>query len=119
MAAARAGETVYIAEGEKDVHALERAGAVATCNPGGSGKWRGDYTSALVGAQVIIVADRDPAGRKHAVKVAASLAGVAASVRIVEAATGKDAADHLAAGHGLEDFLPVGQPGQRLSLIHI
>ena len=32
------GRIVYIAEGEKDVHALEHAGAVATTNPGGAGK---------------------------------------------------------------------------------
>ena len=30
------GEIVYICEGEKDVQALEAAGAVATCPPGGS-----------------------------------------------------------------------------------
>ena len=43
--------------------------------------------------------------------VAASLAGVAASARIVEAAEGKDAADHLGAGHGLADFREP-QPGE-------
>ena len=37
--AVAAGQTVYVVEGEKDVHALERAGAVATCNPMGAGKW--------------------------------------------------------------------------------
>jgi len=60
-----------------------------------------------------VIADRDERGRTHAETVAASLAGVAASVRIVEAAVGKDAADHLAAGHGIEDFVPVGPLGQR------
>src|SRR5262249_51023915 len=33
-----AGETIYIAEGEKDVHALEAAGVVATTSPMGAGK---------------------------------------------------------------------------------
>ena len=37
--AAALGKTIFIAEGEKDVHAIERAGGVATCNPGGAGKW--------------------------------------------------------------------------------
>jgi AAA domain len=36
--------------------------------------------------------------------VAASLAGTAAAVEVVEAAAGKDAADHMAAGLGLRDF---------------
>ena len=29
--AVKAGDTIYVVEGEKDVHAIERAGAVATC----------------------------------------------------------------------------------------
>ncbi len=40
LAAVQAGSPVYVAEGEKDVHALERAGVVATTNSGGAGKWR-------------------------------------------------------------------------------
>jgi hypothetical protein len=31
-------ETVYLPEGEKDVHTLESWGPVASCNPGGSGR---------------------------------------------------------------------------------
>ena len=38
------GEVIYVCEGEKDVHALERAGVTATCNPGGAGKWREEYS---------------------------------------------------------------------------
>ena len=105
IAAVEAGETVYIVEGEKDVHALEAAGVVATCNPMGAGKWREDYNEALRGAQVVIVADRDTAGRRHAQAVATSVQAVAASVRIVEPAEGKDAADHLKSGHKIGDFV--------------
>ncbi len=88
-------EAVYLAEGEKDVHALERAGVVATCNPMGAGKWRDEYSEALTGAEVVIVSDRDEEGRAHARQVAASLSGSAAAVRVVEPAAGKDASDHL------------------------
>jgi hypothetical protein len=105
--AVKRGETVWIAEGEKDVHALERAGVTATCNPGGAGKWRHEYAAALAGASVMVVADRDEAGRKHAADIAASLEGTALVVTVVEAARGKDAADHLAARRGLDDFRPV------------
>lgn len=105
--AVRNGETVYIAEGEKDVHAFEAAGVTATCNPMGAGSWRPEYSGILAGAEVVIVADADKSGRAHARKVAASLTGKAASVTVVEAAEGNDAADHLAAGHGLADFRPV------------
>jgi hypothetical protein len=58
----------------------------------------------LAGAEVVVVADADDAGRKHADEVVRSLRGLAASVRVVEPAAGKDASDHLAAGMGLEDL---------------
>ena len=103
--AVKNGETVWVCEGEKDVHALEAAGVTATTS-GAAGSWRGEYPAFLSGADIIIVADRDKDGYGHAAKVAASLDGKAKSVRVVEAAAGKDAADHLAAGHGLEDFRP-------------
>ena len=104
ITAVRAGAMVYVAEGEKDVHALERAGVVATCNPMGAGKWRGEYTESLRGASVVIVADADEAGRDHARAVARSLRGAALSVQVVAPAVGKDAHAHLAAGRSISDF---------------
>jgi hypothetical protein len=79
-------ETVYLPEGEKDVHTLEAWGLVASCNPGGSGSsalyagWA-DY---FRDRHVVILLDNDGPGRKHAAAVAAALLGTAASVRIVE-----------------------------------
>jgi putative DNA primase/helicase len=98
-----AGKAVYVTEGEKDALEIASAGGVATCNPGGAGKWREEYSAQLRGAEVIVVADRDEPGRAHAEAVAASLRGIASQVRIVEAKEGKDAHDHLAAGFGLEE----------------
>lgn len=106
ISAVQRGQLVYVCEGEKDVCALEGVGAAATCNPGGAGKWRPEYTEFLRAADVVVVADRDEPGFRHAAEVQASLKGVAASVRVVQAREGKDAADHLAAGCGLEDFEP-------------
>ncbi len=104
------GKPVYIPEGEKDVHALERAGAVATTSPGGAGKWRDEYDRHFAGADVIIIADADEPGRKHAESVARHLRAVAKSVTIGKPREGKDAYDHLAAGHWLKDFTsPNGQ----------
>ena len=110
LAAVADGRTVYITEGEKDVHAIERAGGVATTSPGGAGKWRDEYDAYFRDARVVIVADRDQPGRKHAAVVEAHLHAVAASVVIVEALSGKDAHDHLAAGHTLADFTSGGPP---------
>jgi hypothetical protein len=108
------GEIIYITEGEKDVHALEKAGAVATCPPGGSNEsvWLKEFTPFFDGACVRIVADKDKPGWAHAHRVFDSLKPVAAAAEIIEALSGKDAADHLAAGHDLSDFLMTKQSGR-------
>lgn len=103
--AVAAGREVYLCEGEKDVHTLERQGLVATCNPGGAGKWRDEYNEVFRGAAVVtIVADRDEPGRAHARRVRNALVGVAEAVYVVEAKSGKDATDHVAAGHSLAEL---------------
>ncbi len=109
LEAVRRGEEIYVTEGEKDADAICAAGGVATCNPGGAGKWRAEYAETLRAAHVV-VRDKDEPGRRHADDVVASLRGVAASVRLVEARAGKDAADHLSAGHSLADFVDVPLP---------
>jgi 5S rRNA maturation endonuclease (ribonuclease M5) len=99
--------TVYVVEGEKDVHAVESAGGIAVCSAMGAGKAdRFDWTP-LRGKHVVVVADRDEPGRRHAAQVVGLLDGIAASVKIVEAAIGKDAADHVAAGKSLDELVPV------------
>jgi len=104
---AERGSTVYICEGEKDVEALVAAGKEATCNPMGAGSWKPEYADYLRGARVIVVADKDEPGLKHAADVVRSLDGVAQSTHVVQAKTGKDAADHLAAGHTVEEFVQI------------
>lgn len=104
LAAIADGREVWIAEGEKDVHALERAGVTATCNPGGAGKWRPEFSALLTDAHVRVVADKDRPGQAHARQVADSLAEFAASVTIYEPTVGKDVADHLAAGRTLDEL---------------
>ncbi len=103
--AVAAGREVFIVEGEKDVHALEHHRQVATCNSGGAGKFLPEYAEFLREATVTIVADTDKPGQAHARQVAQLLDGVAARTRIVEAAVGKDASDHLGAGRTIEEFI--------------
>jgi hypothetical protein len=105
--AARAGQTVYVVEGEKDALAVERNGGVATCNSGGAGSWMPQYSDALKGAKVIVVADLDTPGRAHACRVVAALLHAGITARLVEPMAGKDVTDHLAAGHGLDELVPV------------
>lgn len=84
-----AGRPVYVVEGEKDVETLERLGHVATCNPGGAGKWRDGYSQRLAGADVIILPDSDTrengfTGQNHALDVALSCLKTAKRVRLVD-----------------------------------
>lgn len=110
--------TVNIVEGEKDADAVVAAGGIATCNPMGAGKWRDEYSQYLAGAPVRIWADKDDGeGIRHAHKVRRALLGIAASVVIVEAASGKDAYDHLEAGHALDDCVPMRREYGRLKLL--
>ncbi|MCW3471042.1 AAA family ATPase [Rhodococcus pyridinivorans] len=113
------GTAVYVVEGEKDVHAIESAGGVAVCSAMGAGKAHLFDWSPLVGHTVVIVADDDEAGRRHAMQVHELVEPVAAGVAVVVAKSGKDAADHIAAGYGLDDFEPVdlgGHAGRRLKI---
>jgi putative DNA primase/helicase len=58
--AVEAGRTVFIAEGEKAVHAVESIGLVGTCSPGGAGKWKLGYNWIFEDSDVVILADNDP-----------------------------------------------------------
>lgn len=110
IAAVEAGETIYVVEGEKDADALVRAGVCATSGDGGAANWSNVADIAakvLIGATVVVVADRDDAGYKCARDVVATLEGVAECVSVVVAAIGKDAADHLGAGQTVDEFIVV------------
>lgn len=106
----RAGLRVWIVEGERDVESLRARGETATCNAGGACKWPTHFGTYFAGATVILITDNDVPGYKHAAAVYESLRGCAEMIRIGRAASGKDATDHLNAGLGLNDFLPVSLP---------
>jgi putative DNA primase/helicase len=108
-AAVTRGRGVYLVEGEADVHALESLGAIATTAPQGAANFHKVDPSPLYGAHVRAVVDQDSngAGLGWAVQVFTALCGKAASLQFMQARVGKDAADHIAAGHGLADFEPI------------
>lgn len=99
-------ETVWVVEGEKDVDTLSQLKIPATTMPGGAGKWLDIHTAPLAGMSVIVVADNDDAGRKHATEVAQRLteAGCTVSLRISRVKAKADVSDHLDAGLTLEDL---------------
>jgi putative DNA primase/helicase len=108
LVAAPAGSPVFMVEGEKDADALHALGLVATCNPGGAGKWRGGFRQWLRGRDVVLLPDNDEAGAAHAQDVARKLAGTVASLRVVnlpDLPPKGDVSDWLAAGGTVEALL--------------
>jgi hypothetical protein len=108
LAAVAATQVVYVVEGEKDVHAVERAGATATTVLGGvNGTWPPEFSRLLAKTRTVVVADDDDPGRQRARRIAASIGEHGGQVDLVRPITGKDASDHLAAGKTLADLLPL------------
>jgi hypothetical protein len=113
LAAVESGQVVYVVEGEKDVHAVERVGATATTALGGvSGPWRPGWSRLLAKTRVVVVADDDQPGRKRAQRIAAAIAQHGGQAEVVLPDAGKDAADHLAAGKTLAQLRPLAPAGQ-------
>lgn len=102
-----ATRNVFVVEGEKDVDRLWAMGVPATCNAQGAGKWTARHADWLAGRDVIVVADRDDAGWRHAEKVTNTLLDVAQSIEVVRSAHGKDISDHLDAGLSLGKLVTV------------
>jgi hypothetical protein len=107
QAAVKAGQPIWLVEGEKDVHALESLDAVATTAPMGASNVGNCDLSPLHGAEVLAVHDHDDSGQRWAQTVRAKLDGKSGSLAFYAPKVGNDSADHIAAGYGLDDFLLV------------
>jgi hypothetical protein len=98
LAAVARDEVVFVVEGEKDVESLEGQGRTATTAAGG--KWQADF-AALLGprARVVVVADDDDAGYKHARDVEGKLFGKVGLLVVRRPGEGfNDVSDMIAAG---------------------
>jgi hypothetical protein len=99
-----AARSVLVCEGEKDCETARALGIVATCNPGGAGKWRAEYSESLRGKRVAIIADADEPGRKHAQLVASSLYARVEPLKVLELPGAKDLSEWVEHG-GRRDTL--------------
>jgi hypothetical protein len=97
------------AEGEKDCdNCFTEFTIPATCNSGGAGKWKSEYGDFLKGAQtVVVIADKDSAGRDHAKQVSDSLLGKVKAIKVIEMPGGgvKDLSDWIEQGGDREAFI--------------
>ncbi len=100
---------VWVVEGERDANRLAELGIAGTTS-GNAGSWTTEHAEYLTGADVVVVADRDSPGMAHAHQVVGSLMSLARSIEVVVAAQGKDARDHLDAGHKIHQFVQIAEP---------
>jgi hypothetical protein len=107
-------DVIYVVEGEKDVDSLRARKLVATCNPGGAGKWRAEYNDSLRGADVVIISDNDQSGQNHADQVAAALHGTAKRVRVLNLAR---AWTECPSKGDISDWLAAGGTAERLAAV--
>ncbi len=109
------GQTVYVAEGEKDCDNLRALGLVATCNIFGASKddkktkWTDENAKWLKGAkEVISFADNDSPGKAHALAVAKTVHPLNIPCKVIELPNlpdKGDVSDWLAAGGTKEQLL--------------
>lgn len=104
------GDTAWIVEGERDVHAVAKRHPTVTCNSGGAGKFLPEFAAFFTDADVTIVADRDGPGEDHATHITGILLPVVNSLVIMQSAHGKDARDHFTGGGHLGNFIVAAEP---------
>ena len=91
---------VFVCEGEKDVETLRDRGFTATTNAGGAkAPWLSHYTDALRDREVILIPDRDRAGRARVARIARALVGKVARLAILELDSAKDITEWFERGH--------------------
>jgi putative DNA primase/helicase len=100
-------DDLYWPEGEKDVDSVIQLGALAITFGGTGDGLPVGCERYFIDRNVIVLADNDEGGRKHAEQKAALIHSVARSVRIVhfpELPEKNDVSDWIALGNGLDDL---------------
>jgi hypothetical protein len=97
---------IILTEGEKDAESARAIGLCATTSAGGANaQWLPEYTQAVRGKHVFIIADSDLPGRKKAQAIASAIFGAAASIRILEMPAAKDLSEWVEKGGTREELL--------------
>ncbi len=100
------GRPVFIPEGEKDADTLAKQG-YAAFTYGGASDWQPEFAALVQGADVYILADNDPAGKRVAETVQNDIEAAAKSSKIIVPMpdTPKaDITDYFSKGHNRAEF---------------
>lgn len=84
LEAVQNGSLIIIVEGEKDVETLRRNGFVATCNHGGAGNWKQEFSRFFKGGKVVVIPDNDERGMDHSREVIRCLHPVVSTIKVLE-----------------------------------
>jgi hypothetical protein len=114
LKAVKDGDVVHVSEGEKDADSLTALGLTATTNPMGAGKWRTEYSEFLRGGDIVVHSHNDKPGRDHVERIAASLHGVAARIRVLDISTVWPACEEKA---DISDWIEAGGTADELQQI--
>ena len=95
---------IILVEGEKDVETVRSFQFCGTTGGSASDKWLEEYTAALTGKDVSIVADADEPGRRKAMIMAHAIFTKARSVRVLEMPGAKDFTEWVEKGGTREQF---------------
>lgn len=116
--AGRRGETIWLVEGEKDADTLVELGYEATTMPNGAGAWADIHTEELKGFDIVLVADNDEVGLKHAHNVAEILTQVGCTVTTARPPDGyKDVTDMIEAKVSVMDLIELDSDVTEQSVI--
>ncbi|MBW1712906.1 MAG: DNA primase, partial [Deltaproteobacteria bacterium] len=80
----RAGEPVWLCEGEPDAITAVSQGLNAVTQTAGAGTWKDEFNRAFKGRDVVVAYDADLKGRQGAEKAARQIARTAKLVRIID-----------------------------------
>jgi putative DNA primase/helicase len=97
LPAVLAATSVIWTEGERDANTAKSLGLVSTTS-GSATSWQERFSDHLKGKRVAIIADADAKGRRHAQQVAASIAGKASLVKVLEFPNAKDLSEWTTTG---------------------
>lgn len=99
---------LFLCEGEKDAINLAKLKFYTTTCAMGAGKWRDSYTQSLIGADVIILPDKDEAGINSAIAIADELYKNHIPVRIIRVpGTGKDVTNWIESGGTRDELIEI------------
>lgn len=105
------GHSIFLVEGEKDVHTLQKQGLIGTTSPG-TLVWEKSFTLVLKKANVVILYDNDKAGIRRKELLSKELYGKVKTLRIVDLPNlvyrdknGLDVSDWFSIGHTKKELI--------------